>query len=169
MPIRPCLPLIVVFVMAVSSAACDDSHVTIVGAGPTSVIAGATLTSGSVRADPAIVAVQPFHPANCPWQPPWVAPVTLVLSGEATDLFLTEIGVHFTDLAGVREPLLTIPQPDLFRQFGSTRIAAFSRRTFPFSFGFGCLGRPPGSLTIVVLVRDLFDRETRFTTHVTIR
>ena len=69
----------------------------------------------------------------------------------------------------VREPSLTFRHRELVHRFGSILVPAFDRRTFAFSFPFGCVAAPTGTLAIVVFASDSFRRETRTRLDVVIR
>jgi hypothetical protein len=64
---------------------------------------------------------------------------------------------------------MTIPRQDLIHRFGSTALPAFGTRAFPFSFPFGCVGLPIGTLTVIVSAGDSLGRGSSATVQLDIR
>jgi len=100
--------------------------------------------------------------AACPTRPPFQASFGIVGSGEGeSDAFLREVQMRFVDRVGVSGGSMTIAQPQLLELFGSTRIPRFGRRLFPFTFPFGCVGHPAGTLAVVVFTGDSSGQQLR--------
>lgn len=92
---------------------------------------------------------------DCPTNAPFTAPIDLVVrvNGDVR-VFVTEIRMQFTDPFRIVMPQVTLPAPQLIRQFGSNLVDARSGRTFPLNVGFGCGTDRTGTVVIVVDTRD---------------
>ena len=91
---------------------------------------------------------------RCPEFPPFAVPFTLTVGAHAAgDVALDAVRLRFADVVGVTMPQVTLPQPSLTTQFGSTIVSARSSRTFPFLFRFGCGTARTGTLIIIVDAR----------------
>jgi hypothetical protein len=111
-----------------------------------------TFFSRGVTLERETVTPQLVAGAACPTRPPFQASFGIVGSGDGeSDAFLREVQMRFVDRAGVSGGSMTIAQPQLLQLFGSTLIPRFGRRSFPFTFPFGCVGDPAGRLAVVVL------------------
>jgi hypothetical protein len=137
--------------------------------GPSPLDAPAAFVSRGVSVLSTSINAQQVTASRCPAIPPLVAPVSLLLNAGASDLFVTGIDMHFVDRFSVREPLRSFGHRELVDQFGSTLVPAFGRRTFAFSFPFGCVTAPTGTLAIVIVVSDSSRRETTTRLDVLIR
>jgi hypothetical protein len=170
MPIRRApslLPLILL--TAWLSVGCDDNGTDTV-IGPSSLTSTAAFVSRAVSVQPAAVVAQAFPSAVCPAGPAFLAPVNVVIHASgASDLSLSQVRMQFLDRSGTAAGSATFARSDLANRFGSTRIPVFGTRTFPFSFPFGCVGLPTGTLTVVVFVVDSSGRESRTSFEVSIR
>jgi hypothetical protein len=159
------LPVLVPFFVlaALSSYGCDDNGTTSVlsnGVGPSPLPPTAAFVSRAVQVDPAFIEPVPIAGSVCPQQA-FLAPMSVVFHGDGrSDLSLTQVQMQFVDSAGIVGGMMTIPRFDLVHRFGSTALPAFGTRTFPFSFPFGCVGLPTGTLTVIVFAGDSFGRET---------
>ena len=135
--------------------ACSDHD------GPrTPVQPGFTTLSPTVEFRPSIglgtqvLSAQPADEVRCPDAPPFVAPFTVTLAAPRVDVSLDSVRLKFFDVVGVPMPQVTLTQPSLSTEFGSTVVRAHSSRTFPFRFRFGCGTARRGTLIIIVDTRD---------------
>ena len=156
-----------------SSFGCDDNgsatRLFNGGSGP-SPLSSAPLVSRGAMVEPATIQAQRARDAICPTQPPFFAPFNVVFHGDGrSNLFLSSVQMQFVDLAEIRSGVRTLGRPELDARFGSTTIPAFGTRVFPFSFPFGCVGGPGGTLTVIVLAGDSGGRENRTVTRLAIR
>jgi hypothetical protein len=108
--------------------------------------------------------------AGCPTIQPMRVGVDLTVHGRRdVDLFLTEVRMQFFDTTGLQAPQVTLPAPQLTRQFGTALIAARSLRTFPLDFRFGCGTRRTGTLIVFVQARDGHGRDDSAEIRVAVR
>jgi len=169
--LRVLLPL--VLLAALSSYGCADDDTTTVlsnSAGPSPLSSTSAFVSRAVQVEPAFIEPVPIPGASCPNQQPFSAPVSVVFQGQGrSDLSLTQVQMQFVDRTGIRGGVMTIPRQDLIHSFGSTALPAFGTRSFPFSFPFGCVGVPTGTLTVIVFAGDTLGRGSSATVHADIR
>jgi hypothetical protein len=135
--------------------ACSDTDARLNPVAP-----GITTQASSIGLQPGIglgSSVLSSHRAGeerCPDFPPFAVPFTLTVGAdEAGDVALDAVRLRFADVVGVTMPQVTLPQPSLTTQFGSTIVSARSSRTFPFLFRFGCGTARTGTLIIIVDAR----------------
>jgi hypothetical protein len=92
---------------------------------------------------------------RCPDVPPFFVPFAITVGADpGADVALDAVRLRFADVVGVTMPQVTLPQPSLTTQFGSTLVSARSSRTFPFVFRFGCGTARRGTLIIIVDTRS---------------
>jgi len=169
MPTRRFLiaPILLVFLAALSSFACDDGNTTRIG--PSSVKSDARFVSSSVSVANEI-AIVPVPAAFCPFTSPFLVPASVVIRADgASDLLLREMQLRFVDLAGVTGAFRTINGTELTTLFGSTLIPAFGTRTFPVSLPIGCVGGSSGTLFIQVSALDVVGRQSMRSVQVNVR
>jgi len=159
---------------ALSTCACDGngstSALNSVGPSPLRPTEGFVNAARGPLVQPAFIAPVFRHGAVCPAFPPLLAPFTVIFQGDSrSDRFFSQLHVEFVDRFGVAGGLLTLGRTELASRFGSTTIPAFGRRTFPFSFPFGCVGAPTGMLTVVIFAADPFGHVTSSRVQVVIR
>jgi hypothetical protein len=115
-----------------------------------------------VSLQPASIIPQSVARPACPTRPPFLTTISIVANANGvSDLFLSHVDMQFVDRAGVVGGSTTFSEPRLVELFGSTRIPSFGSRSFPFSFGFGCVGRREGTLAVVIVGRDSTGRERK--------
>jgi hypothetical protein len=115
-----------------------------------------------VTLQPADIIPQPFAKPACPTRPPFLTTFSIEANANGmSDLFLSQVDMRFVDRAGVVGGSTTFTEPQLVDRFGSTRIPPFGKRSFPVSFGFGCVGQREGTLAVIVVGRDSTGRERR--------
>jgi len=115
-----------------------------------------------VSLQPASIIPQAVARPSCPTRPPFLTTISVVANANGvSDLFLSHVDMRFVDRTGVVGGSTTFSEPQLVELFGSTRIPTSGSRSFPFSFGFGCVGRRDGTLTVVIVGRDSTGRERR--------
>jgi hypothetical protein len=166
------LPL--VLAAALLSFGCDDDETTtgrVRGVGPSPLRPqGFVNVQGAVLVQPTFIQPVATTTALCPAQPSFFAPFTVVFDGDGrSDLAFAGVEAEFVDHFGVVSGLMTLGPNDLSRRFGSTVLPAFGSRAFPFSFPFGCVGRPTGTLNVVVVTTDSRDRQSSTTLRVPVR
>jgi hypothetical protein len=164
-----------------SSYGCDDDdrgrdRVDRIGPSPISFIGlgeppinSTDFYSGGVTLQPTIIIPQHIGGAACPTHPPFLAPIRIVARGIGeSDLFLSQVHMRFVDRRGVVGGSMSVARSQLVQLFGSTRIPPSSARSFPFSFPFGCVGEPVGTLSVVVSSEDSDRRERRTSLSVSV-
>jgi hypothetical protein len=165
-----------------SSYGCDDNGQTDLrrsGFGPSplafnglgpSPLTSIDFFSRGVTFQPSVITAERLATSQCPTRPPFFAPVRFVVDGRGgSDVFLNQVHMQFVDRAGIAGGSITMERRELVRRFGSTRVPAFGARTFPFSFPFGCVGLPTGTLTVMVLAGDSLGREASTTAQLSVR
>ena len=170
MSIRPApATLSIVLLVAWSSLACDDNGTdTIIGPGSVE-SSNAAYISRADRVEPHVVAAVPVPGAACPITPPFLAPVNVVVPGDAAGASaLTAVQMRFTDVRGTVAGFTTFTHSDLTSRFGSTVVPTSGTRTFPFFFPFGCGGLAAGTLNVVILIADSDGHERRSSHTVTV-
>ena len=157
-------------VVTVAGYGCDDYRPSR-GVGPSPVSFGSFEQSPvnsidffahGVSLQPSSIFPQPVDRPACPTRPPFLTTFNIVANGNGvSDLFLNHVEMRFVDRAGVIGGSRTFSEPQLVDLFGSTRIPASGKRSFPISFGFGCMGQREGTLAVIVVGRDSTGRERR--------
>ena len=166
--------LVPLFLLAalLSYGCADDGGTSVLshGAGPSQLSFTSAFVSRSVQVHPAFIDPVVIPGASCPTHQPFLAPISVVFHGEGrSDLSLTQVQMQFVDRGGIVGGMMTIPRQDLIHRFGSTALPAFGTRAFPFSFPFGCVGLPTGTLTVVVSAGDSLGRGSSATVQLDIR
>ena len=150
----------VVLAFSLLSYGCDENGTTRQIVGPSRVGTTAAFVSRATLVQPSFSGPEIVPGAVCPTLPPFRAPVSLIFEGDGrSDLSLSRLHMQFTDHVGVAGESLTVGRTELQNRFGSTRLPAFGTRTLPFSFPFGCVGAPTGTLTVIVFAADSRGRE----------
>ena len=162
--------LAVAFAAALSSYGCDDEVAvqTRIGA-PSPPGSSPAFVSRAVSVRPAVAEAQIIGSAVCPTHPSFVVPFSLVFGDHTAGFSLSRVQMQFVDTTGFRSAPVTLPRTELASRFGSLVIPAVGSRTFPFTFPFGCIRRPIGWLTIVVVAEDRHGRENTTTLEVGVR
>jgi len=161
-------------IAALATCACEldttRAGINAVGPSPLGQSDVAVNVARGAQIQPTLIQPVPFARPLCPAFPPFLAPFTVVFEGDGrTERFFTGIDMQFVDRFGVAGGLLTFGRTELVNRFGSTTLPLFGTRAFPFSFPFGCVGAPTGTLTVVVFAADSFGRVASSRVHVTIR
>ena len=164
------LPL--VLAAALSSFGCDDDDTTtgrVRGVGPSPLRPqGFVNVQGAVLVQPTFIQPVATTTALCPAS--FFAPFTVVFDGDGrSDLAFAGVEAEFVDHFGVLSGSMTLGPNDLARRFGSTALPVFGSRAFPFSFPFGCVGRPIGTLSVAVVTTDSRDRQNSTTLRIPVR
>lgn len=143
-------------VMAVmSTSACDSD-----GTGPVYPSPLATVGAPpSISIQPSRIAAETVTHPSCPVIPPFIGSLNVHVQAVDFPLSVSHVQMTFRDSDGLTAPAVTLPAPVLTRQFGSTLVEARSRRTFAFTFPFGCTTRRTGTLVVVVITTDPGGRE----------
>jgi hypothetical protein len=98
----------------------------------------------------------------CPAGPRFQASFGIIASGDdQSDAFLSEVQMRFVDRTGRIGSSMAIAHTQLLQRIGSTRIPRSGRRVFAFTFPFGCVGHPTGTLAVDVVTRDPSGRDLR--------
>jgi hypothetical protein len=119
---------------------------------------------------PALASPQALTGASCPIRPPFQVPFSVLGTGHGrSDLFVDEVQMRFVDRAGVVGGAMTMARPQLADRFGSTHLPAVGTRSFPFTFPFGCVGLPVGTLQVVVVTGDSFTHDFRTSLAIDVR
>ena len=115
-----------------------------------------------VSLQPSSIFPQAIDRPACPTRPPFLTTFSIEANANGvSDLFLSQLEMRFVDRAGIVGGARTFAEPQLVDLFGSTRIPASGKRSFPVSFGFGCVGQREGTLAVMVVGRDSTGRERR--------
>jgi hypothetical protein len=92
---------------------------------------------------------------GCPAHPPFTVPIGLIVRANLDfRVFVTAIRMSFRDPFNIQMPLVTLPAPQLTRQFGTNLVQARSARTFPLVLWIGCGTGRSGMATITVDTED---------------
>jgi hypothetical protein len=171
------------FVLAMfSSYACDDngetgprangfapSPLSFNGLGP-SPATSIDYFSRGVTFQPSAITAERIAASQCPTRPPFFAPIRVLVDGnERSDVFLNQVHMQFVDRTGIAGGSMIIGRRELVERFGSNRVPARRRRVFPFSFPFGCVGLPTGTLTLTVFAGDSLGREASTSAQLSVR
>lgn len=140
----------------VATVACDGSGRQVLNPTPLATAGAAT----HVNIQPSIIRAQPVHQPACPAVPPFVGSLDVHIQAADFPLTLKRVRMTFIDSTRFAAPTVTLPAPIPTVQFGSTLIEARSRRTFPFTFPFGCDTGRTGTLVVFVVISDREGRET---------
>ena len=115
---------------------------------------GATLP-GTTSIVPARLGIAPIFGLRCPTFPSISTRFDLVVNlAGSRDLFMQQVTMRLLDGSHVGGSPLLVSAGDLSARFGSTVIAAGTRRTFAFDPQFGCGSFVPVSLAIDVILID---------------
>jgi hypothetical protein len=128
------------------------------------------ISGGAMAVQPAVAVPQPIAGARCPTRQPFQVPFSILGTGRGrSDLFVNEVQMRFVDRAGVVGGTMTMARTQLADRFGSTELPAVGTRSFPLSLAFGCLGRPVGTLEVVVLTGDSRTHDMRTSLSIDVR
>ena len=145
---------------ALSSYGCDVDGMTSQVFGPSPIRSTAPFVSRAGLFRPSFIGPVIVPGAVCPTLPPFLAPFSLIFEGDGrSDLSISRVHMQFTDHVGIAGSVMTVGRPEILNRFGSTNLPAFGTRTLPFSFPFGCVGAPTGTLTVTVFAADSFGHE----------
>jgi len=162
---RSVLPSSLALVLAVSTASCSGTVVPDSPTQPTAVSAGASASFST--AAPTAVAQQVGHFSGCPSNAPFRVPIHLVVRVDGGfNVFITQIRMQFTDPFRIEMPEVTMPAPQLTKQFGTNLVEARSQRTFPLDLGVGCFTDRKGTATVHIDTRD--ERGRRYSGQVSV-
>ena len=135
-------------VSAISTAACDDpvsrGESLVTTASPVS--AAATISLGPVG----LVPLSGFGCSGFVFG----SSFNVIVVSSGLDLTVDSMTLHMIDGTNLGGPSVTIPTPQLARQFGSTVVRAGSTRVFGLRPVFPCVGRQPHSLTATAVLMD---------------
>lgn len=97
--------------------------------------------------------------SGCPARPPFTVPIDLIVrANRDVPVFVTVIRLRFTDQFNTQMPQVTLPAPQLTRQFGTNLVQARSARTFPLQVAVGCGTGRSGVVTVGI---DTLDEQGR--------
>ena len=156
---------------ALLSYGCDENGTTTRQViGPSAIEPTAPFVSRATMVRPSFIGPAIVPGAVCPTHQPFLAPFSLSFEGDGrSDLSLMRLHMQFTDHVGVAGGSVTVGRTELVSRFGSTRLPAFGTRTLPFSFPFGCVGAPTGTLTVIVFAADSLGHENNSRVLIPIR
>jgi hypothetical protein len=127
--------------------------------GATAVVFGPSAsTTASVAIAPQLLACSPFGTS-----------FTLVVAASSRDLFVDNVGVRLGDGSNVGGPMVTFPDPELRRLFGSTQVRAGGTRAFGFQPALACGGFFGRSLFVDVGLVDITGARQTMTVSGTIK
>jgi hypothetical protein len=139
--------------VSVLVTACTDGDARLSPIEPSITTASNVGLRPSIGLASSVLSSQRAHDPRCPEVPPFFVPFSLTVgAGSDADVALDAVRLRFADVVTVA-PQVTLPQPSLSTQFGSTVVSARSSRTFPFLFRFGCGTGRTGTLIIIVDAR----------------
>jgi hypothetical protein len=143
------LLMLTILAASCSSSASRDSLTQ-----PTAV--SAELSASFSAASPAVFSqTTGLSTSGCPSHAPFSVPIGLIVrANRDLRVFVLAIRMSFRDPFNIQMPLVTLPAPELTRQFGTNLVQARSARTFPLTLAVGCgIGRK-GTVTVAVDTED---------------
>ncbi len=154
------LALLTLVSVGVATGACDTD---------TGAIAQITTPSpfrSELVLSPSFVRLTPSGGLDCPGFV-FSTSLNLIVTAGAEDLTMDSLTLHLLDGTNVGGPSVTIPNPQLNAQFGSTFVRAGTNRVFALQPAFDCVERQPRSLAVTAFLSDRRGaRETRTVTSV---
>ena len=139
--------------LGVTSAGCDDSHPALLVTTPSSLVTTPSSFNATATMSPSFVGLTPLSGFDCPGFV-FGTSFNLVVAGSAQDLTLDSVTLHMIDGTNLGGPSVTIPNPQLAAQFGSTVVRAGTTRVFGLRPVFPCVGRQPQFLTATAVLMD---------------
>jgi hypothetical protein len=93
--------------------------------------------------------------SGCPTHAPFRVPIGLIVrANRDLRVFVLVIRMSFRDPFNIQMPLVTLPAPELTRQFGTNLVQARSARTFLLTLPVGCGTGRKGTATVTVDTED---------------
>jgi hypothetical protein len=136
--------IIAIVCAALALASCSDIGGTGVGGSVFTPTAAVTAI-----VSPQVLIVAPITTSACAFVPPFDTDFSLIVSAGFESLTVDSVTLQLIDGSHVGGPMVTFPQPDLQRMFGS--LVVVDTRTFAFRPRFGCGSIQPQSLFVEML------------------
>jgi len=154
---RSALSVSILLLSTALATSCGDTAARDSLTQPTAVSDQSSITFSAVSPSVmAQVASQSGSGSNCDKHPSFSIPLGLVVRvNRNVRVFVTTVTMQFRDPFNITMPQVTLPAPQLTRQFGTNLVEARSARTFPLTLTVGCgIQRLGGMATIAVETED---------------
>lgn len=149
-PITTAIPLVLTVLAASCSGTVAHDSLT----QPTQVSAEQSASFSAASPSASSQAAGPST-AGCPTHAPFTVPIGLIVRANLdVRVFVIAIRMSFRDPFNIQMPQVTLPAPELTRQFGTNLVQARSARTFPLNLAVGCGTGRSGMATIAVDTQD---------------
>jgi hypothetical protein len=166
---RSLIPRSIALVLAVSTVSCSGTLTHESPTQPTELSGGGSASFSA--ASPTVVAQQVVgQTSGCPVFAPFSVPINLVVRvNGGVNVFITQISMRFVDPFRIEAPQVTLPAPQLTKQFGTNLVMARSMRTFPLTFAVGCATDRKGTATLLIDTMDAQGRRESGQVSVAVR
>lgn len=168
------LSVSVLLLLTAFAAACSDTVARDSLTQPTAVSDQSSITFSAES--PSVVAQVASQPGSgsgsgCNAHPSFIIPLGLVVRvNRNVRVFVTTVTMQFRDPFNITMPQVTLPAPQLTRQFGTNLVEARSARTFALTLPVGCgIQRLGGMATIAVDTEDANGRRDSGQVSVAVR